>query len=74
MRADGRGVVLPGVLARQFVDVPPGLVASDSLGHVSQDLGPGSGGLPGNPALACISRISDAAFGVSRMIEYTFVL
>ena len=40
VRADGHGVVLPGVLVCQFVDVPPGLVAGDGLDHVSPDLGP----------------------------------
>jgi hypothetical protein len=39
-RADRRGEVVPGVLARQFVDVPSGLVAVDGRRHVSPHLGP----------------------------------
>src|SRR5690348_18500702 len=40
VRADRRGEVVPGVLARQLVDVPPGIVAVDGLRHVSPYLGP----------------------------------
>ena len=40
MRADRSGEVVPGVLARHLIDVPPGLVAVDDLRHMSPHFGP----------------------------------